>query len=169
MGQLNTTRIWNALKGLFSTLDATDEAILKKSIWQQTVNTEIHDSATAGTAFTATALWYNNLGFDVKVTAARATAPIAVTANATNFATFTVARIDAAGANSANVATFATDTVTTDDMVANVPKTMTLTDANVVIPAGFTLVVAVAKASSGVAITAATSRAKVEVDLEPVS
>lgn len=168
MGQLNTSRVYKAIVGLFSALDQTDQTLLQKAMWSWKVKLDITDAATAGTAFTSSPLWYNDTGYDVVVKAARATAPIAVTANATNFATFTVARIDAAGANSANVATFATDTVTTDDMVANVPRDMTLTVANVIVPAGFSLIGAVSKTASGVALTAATSRALIEVELQPL-
>jgi hypothetical protein len=166
MAQLTPRRIFNAIYGLFSGLDSTDETTLKKFLWTKTVEIEIHDSATAGTAFTLSPLWYNDTGFDVVVKAARATAPIAVTAHAADFATFLAAKIDAAGANAVNVATFATDTVTTDNMVANVPKTMTLTAANVIVPAGFSLTANVTKTGNGVAITAATSRAKISLDLE---
>lgn len=168
MGQLNGNRIDNALGGLFSALDAADRLLVKKLFKQQKLKLDIHDSATAGTAFTKTFMWENETGVDVQVVAGAATAPIAVTANASTYASFIVSRLDAAGSNAAVVATFATDTVTTDDMVANVPKDMTLTPANVIIPAGGILVGEVTKASTGVAITAATSRASIVLTIEPV-
>lgn len=168
MAQLTGTRIRQALTSQFSALDSTDEETVKKTLLQKKVRIDCHDSATAGTAFTSSIIWRNDTGVSHRVVAAEASAPVAVTANATNYATFLVARLDSAGANSANVATFATDTVTTDDMVANVPKTMTLTDANVEIPAGYILVGSITKAASGVAVTAATSRASIVLTLEPV-
>ena len=167
MAQLTASSIFNALIGLFSALDSTDVALLKKTLWRKVVKIDCHDSATAGTAFTKSHLWYNDTGASARVTLARATAPIAVTANATNYATFLVTKLDSAGANGATVATFATDTVTTDDMTAFVAKTMTLTDANVIVPAGYYLVGEITKTASGVALTAATSRATIELEIVP--
>lgn len=168
MAQLTAARIFNAIYGLFSGLDSTDATLLKKLQWRRKVRLDIHDSATAGTAFTKSLIWRNDTGVDQKVISAEAAAPIAVTANATNYASFIVTKLDSAGANGATVGTFATDTVTTDDMVAHVPKALTLTDANVVVPAGSILVGEVTKTASGVALTAATSRASITVELEPV-
>ena len=167
MGQLSASSILNAIVGLFSALDSTDSTLLRKTLWRKVVSVDCHDSATAGTAFTKSALWYNDTGANARVTLARATAPIAVTANATNFATFLVTKLDAAGANGATVATFATDTVTDDNMVAHVARTMTLTGANVIVPPGFYLVGEITKTASGVAVTAATSRARIELEITP--
>jgi hypothetical protein len=168
MAQLTNNRVLNALLAFFSSLDSTDQATVKKAMWRKKWVIDCHDSATAGTAFTASPLYYNDTGADVKVVSARCTAPVAVTGHASNYATFSVAKLDTAGANSATVATYATDAATTKDMVANVAKDMTLTAANVIVPAGYYLVGAIAKASSGVAVTAATSRARIEVEIEPV-
>ena len=167
MSQLTGSRIINAIIGLFSALDSTDQTLLKKCLAQKKIKIDMSDSATAATAFTKSLLWYNDTGVDCRVISAKATAPVAVTANATNYATFQVSKLDSAGANAAVVAAFATDTVTTDDMVANVSKDMTLTAANVIVPAGSYLVAEITKTASGVAVTAATSRAVVEVRVEP--
>lgn len=168
MGQLTGTRILDAVVGLLSRLDSTDETLAKKVVLQpRIVTVDCHDSATAGTAFTKSIIWKNDTTTSYRVVAAEASAPVAVTANATNFASFIATKLDSAGANGAVVATFATDTVTTDDMVANVPKTMTLTVANVVVPAGSILVGEITKTASGVAVTAATSRARITLYLEP--
>lgn len=167
MGQLSATSILNAIYGLFSALDDTDKTLLRKELYVKKVSVDCHDSATAGTAFTKSPIWYNDTGASARVVAARAIAPVAVTANATNFATFLVSRLDSAGGNAATVATFATDTVTDDNMVANVAKDMTLTAANVIVPAGSYLVGEITKTASGVAVTAATSRARIELEIVP--
>ena len=52
-------------------------------------------------------------------------------------------------------------------MTAFVAKTMTLTDANVIVPAGYYLVGEITKTASGVALTAATSRATIELEIVP--
>ena len=168
MGQLSGNRITQALRALFSSLDSTDQDLVTDAVLQQKVRLDCHDSATAGTAFTKSLIWRNDTGISYRVVDARASAPVAVTANATNYASFIVTKLDSAGGSAAVVATFATDTVTTDDMVANVGKSMTFTDANVIVPAGSILVGEITKTASGVAVTAATSRASIELVLEPV-
>lgn len=169
MAQLTGAKLFGALRGLFSALDSTDDDFIKSTMFRKKVSLVINDAATAGTAHTETFMWRNDTGIDMRVVSAYAVAPIAVTANGTSYATFLVASRTAAGASAANVATFATDTTTTDDMVALAPKAMTLTAANVIVPAGYVLTGAVTKTSSGVALTAATSQALIEVLLEPAS
>jgi hypothetical protein len=112
--------------------------------------------------------------FACRVVAAYATAPVAVTANATNYATFTASKRAAATGTETAIGVFATDTVTTDDMVAFVPKTLTVTAADAVLAAGDTLCAKLTKAASGVATVAATattvhgSFAKVTVVVERI-
>lgn len=168
MAQLTQSRIFNALVGLFSATDATDQDLIKTSMWRKQIKARVHDAATAGTAYTETFAWRNDTGGSVKVISGYAVTPIAVTAHGTNYATFLAYQRTSAGASQATIATFATDTVTTDDMVAHAPKAMTLTDANVVVPAGSVITVAVTKAASGVALTAATSDAYIVLVVEPV-
>lgn len=168
MAQLTQSRIFNALASLFSSLDSTDVDLVKTSLWRRQIKAQITDAATAGTAYTETFCWRNDTGGSVKVVSAHAVAPIAVTAHGTNYATFLAYQRTSAGATQATIATFATDTVTTDDMVAHAPKAMTLTDANVIVPSGSVITVAVTKAASGVALTAATSHAHIILVVEPV-
>lgn len=162
MAQLTATRLVNAILGLFSSLDSTDETFLKKQLVRKAVHAHVTDGGTAATAQTETFVWQNNTGGDVKIIQANAIAPVAVTAHGTNYATFNLFKRTSAGASQATIASFATDTVTTDDMVALSPKAMTLTAANVIVPDGYVVTVSVTKAAMGVAIAAATSQARIE-------
>lgn len=170
MGQLNAERIKNALTALFTSLDATDVILLKKLMSRGQAVGYFTDGGTAGTAQTATAFWINDTGKPVKVTSLKFVTPIAVTADATNYGTVTVAHRTSAGASATTIASFATDTVTTDDLVAFAPKDLTssITAGNDIVPAGGVLTVALAKTAIGVAFAAATSQAYVSVEYEPV-
>jgi hypothetical protein len=168
MAQLSASRIFNALAGLFSSTDSTDEALLKTALWRKTIHCHVTDGGTAGTAQTETVVWRNDTGATVKVVSAHVIAPVAVTANATNYATFLVYKRSSAGASQATIGTFATDTVTTDDMTAFAPKELTLTVANVEVAAGAVITCAVTKTAAGVAIAAATSQARVQIVVEPI-
>jgi hypothetical protein len=167
MGQLNPTRILNALKGLYSALDASDELLLQ---WvtdaRRKEKTSVTDGGTAATAQTATPVWTNDTGANVLVTALALTTPVAVTANASNNLTCTVDRVDAAGANATTIGVYTSD-VAGGSTVAHVPKALTLTAANVVVPAGGTIRVAVSKGGTGVAFAAATSQAYINVTYVP--
>lgn len=165
MAQLTATRILNAIKGLFVSLDSTDDALLKKMLWRRQVRCPVTDGGTAGTAQGEVAFWYNDTGVDVKVVNAYAVTPVGVTANATTYATFELTKRVAGAATS--IGTFATDTVTTDDMTAYVEKSLTLTDANVLVPAGAWLAAKVTKASTGVAIASSTAQASIVAIIEP--
>lgn len=167
MAQLTATRIFNAIAGLFSSLDSTDSTLLKNTMWRQKVGVHVTDGGTAATAQTATAFFTNDLGTTVRATKVTIKVPVAVTAGDTNNATVTVTKVDAAGSNSATVATLTTNT-TQGNLTAFVAYELDITEANQDIADGWTLRVAVSKASSGVAIAAATSQAYVEVTLEPV-
>lgn len=90
-----------------------------------------------------------------KVVAAYATTEIAVTAHATNYATFVLEK--GTVASPTTIASFATDTVATDDMVAGTAKSMTITDSAAEFAAGTVLRAKVTKAASGVAIATATA------------
>jgi hypothetical protein len=168
MAQLSTTKIIKAIFGLFSSLDSTDEDLLKTTLWRQKVSIPVTDGGTAGTAQTETVMWRNNTGADVRVVSAHLLAPIAITAHGSNYATFTISRRTSAGASAATVADFATDTVATDDVTAFAPKALTNTVANVIVADGYVLTAKVTKTGTGVAIAAATSQAVLEVVLEPV-
>ncbi len=94
--------------------------------------------------------------------------PVAVTASAADYVTFTITKRDAAGINNAVVATCLTD-VAGGSLVAHLPKVLTNTVANVALLNGWGLTALAAKASSGTAFTAATSQAYIEVLLEPIT
>jgi hypothetical protein len=169
MAQLSATRIINALFTFLSSLDATDEAKVRNTLWRQTFVGHATDGGTAGTAQTETPIWVNNTGETVKITSVKITTPVNVTANATNYATFTVNHRTSAGASATAIIAFATDTPTTDDITAFAPKSVTPTAGNDLVPVGGVVTLAVSKTAAGVAIAAATSQARVNIQYEPVS
>lgn len=126
----------------------------------------VQDAATAGTAVTETAMQMPVRG---KVIGVSMTAPIAVTASDTNFATVSVAKRTGSAA-SAPIASQATKvTAGTGSLVAFVPAQLpssAFTVANQQMAAGDVLTLAIAKAASGVALTAATSYFCVTVAVE---
>lgn len=167
MAQLTASGIKKALTKFFSALDSTDDDLVStttKFRWKERVY--ITDGGTAGTAQTATAFWANELGCNVRVVAAKLITPVAVTANASTNVTVTLDKVDAAGSNAATIAAYTSD-VAGGSTVAFVPKALTNTVANVIVANGWILRIAASKASTGVAIAAATSQAYVEVTLEP--
>jgi hypothetical protein len=168
MAQLTAERIKNALTSLFSSADSTDVDLMKKLLFRKTAVGYFTDGGTAGTAQTTTAFFVNETGKPVKVTSCKLVVPVAVTGHAANYATVTVAHRTSAGASATTIASYVTDTPTTDDLVAFAPEELTITAANAVVPAGGVVTVACAKASSGVAMAAATSQAYVSIEYEPV-
>ena len=91
--------------------------------------------------------------FAGEVTGVSITPEAALTANGTNYRTFTLVNKGQAGAGTTVIATFATDTPTTDDLVAFDEKNLTLSavaDATDV-AAGDILAVVETVAASGVA------------------
>jgi hypothetical protein len=166
MAQLTATRIFGGLRGLFSALDSTDDALLKNLMTRHKVVAQITDGGTAGTAQTETPVWENTTGNNMRVVTAKLIAPVTGAASATDTVTVTVTKRDAAGGSAAVVATY-TSNVAGTGFTAFVPEALTNTVANVIVPTGYTLTVLASKANSGVAIAAATSQAVVEIVLEP--
>lgn len=123
----------------------------------------VADAATAGTAVTETIMGHVRRAGIVK--SVTITTPIAVTEAAANTATFTISKRTAGGAAS-TIATGQTITTTgIGSFTAFLPKSISLTAANVVLAAGDVLTIAISKQSSGVALTAATSYVHVSVDV----
>lgn len=115
------------------------------------------DDAAAATATTEYPFHLTGVNDTGTVTAVQFTPDSAVTANATNYATISVARRAVADYSTGiAVASRATDTVTTDDMVAFTPWALTLsgTAANLEVADNDVFTVAIAKAASGVVIPA---------------
>lgn len=175
MGQLNGTRLLNAIVAFFSPTDDTDRALVADTYGKIRTECSITDGGTAGTAQTATTFWTNDTGGPVTLDVKSATdsggnliTPVAVTAHASNNLTLTVDRVDAAGSNATTMATYTSD-VAGGSTVAGVPKALTPsgTAGNITVPAGWSVRVAVSKASSGVAMAAATSQAYVVLRFRP--
>lgn len=115
------------------------------------------DDAAAGTVTTVFPFRKVQANETGTVSAVYYTPDAALTANATDYATITVAhRRSSDYTTSVGLAARATDTVTTDDMVAFTPWALTLdgTAANLEVNSGDILTFAIAKAASGVAVPA---------------
>lgn len=166
MGQLDASQIIKQEQALHSSLDDTDRLLVRRSLglrWK--VRQQVTDGGTAGTAQTATPFYTNDEGCNVRVYLANILPPVTAAGNDATNAVFTVDKVDPTGANAATVATLTTN-VASGGLTAFVPKAITLTTANVQLPPGWTLRIAVAKTSTGVAIASATAQLNVEVTLE---
>lgn len=130
------------------------------------ITNKYSDAATAGTAVTETVHW--RAPFACKVITAYVSTPIAVTAHASNTATFTVSKRTSAGASQATVATAVTTTGGTGNITAFAPVALPLTVANVALAAGEVITFAISKQNSGVALTAATSYVDLTVLVEAI-
>jgi hypothetical protein len=165
MGQLSATSIYKAIVGLFSSLDSTDETLLKNTMLRFNAVGYFTDGGTAGTAQTETAFWTNDTGVALKVTSVKIVTPIAVTANGTNFMTASVAYRTSAGGGATTIGSQPTSAVS---LTAFAPTSVSITAGNDVVPVGGVLTIAMSKSGTGVAVAAATSQAYASVQLEPV-
>lgn len=100
-----------------------------------------------------------------KIVGATITSAGAITADNTNYATFAVNTYTSAGATKTVAASLATTTTGSGTFAAFQTIAMSLTAANVIVPAGGCITVEVTKAASGVVVTAG---ACFTVFLEPV-
>lgn len=167
MGQLNGSRIYRALVAFFVPLDDTDKELVANLYGRTRKEVHITDGGTAATAQTATTFFTNDTGSDLLIKSAQVMTPVSITGNDTNNATFTLDKVDATGANAATIAALTTN-VASGGTTAHKPAALALTVANVVLAPGWSMRIAVSKASSGVAIAAATSQAYVQVQYEPL-
>ena len=144
-----------------------------QSIKRRRVTQLISDAATAGTAVTETNIGYCDAPNGWKVIAAYAAFPIAVTASASVYATFTLSKRTGSGA-AVTVATLTTNTSGANGGIGSatafVPYAFTLsaTAANLKLAQADAMTIAVAKASTGTALTAATSYVNIFVVYEEI-
>ena len=104
------------------------------------------------------------------IAAISVTAPIAVTANATNFATITIAKRTAGGA-AQTVATIPVTPSGSGNLVAFTPFVATpamITYTNTQLALGDLLTITIAQSGTGLALTGATTLLAVSIDLEEV-
>lgn len=151
---------------LGSVISMTNPNTAVTDMHSRAVSFPINDAATAGTAVTESVILATTRRILVK--GVKLAAPIAVTAHDTTYATITVSKRTAAGA-AVIVASQTTKLVPAGglgSLVAFVPVALTLVPAVAQLVAGDVLTVLVSKASTGVALTAATSVATVTVDYE---
>lgn len=168
MGQLTAEFLKNQLTSLLSSLDATDVLFAKKLLLRHRVRARMFDAATAGTAMTTTTVFTNDFGCTMRLIEARVITPVAVAADNTDYVTFTVSKADADGGSAATMASGDTRAASLNGLAAGDSEALALTVANLDVADGYHVRVAVAKAASGKAITAATSDAYVELTFEPV-
>lgn len=121
------------------------------------INVQYLKAAVDGAASTATAdlvVWVNPYDFPVYVVSAYALAAAGLTADNTNFATITFKTSDALAAGATAIAlTLATTLTDSGTWAANVPEPfLTVTKANVAIPAGGGLWFNIAKSGTGVVV-----------------
>ncbi len=169
MSQLDATRIFNAVRGLLSSLDATDDSLLKRVLGIQWVEkVYVTDGGTAATAVGITPLWVNDLGCNVQVISAAFVGCTAVNPSATNNATVTLKQYESTGTTATSVAAYTSD-VAGGTASARVAKALTVTASAVIVANGAMLTVDVAKsATTGVAIATSTMPSMVKVVLEKV-
>lgn len=128
------------------------------------ITANISDAATAGTAVTESVIYRAPAAGVVK--AAYYATPVGVAGNDTTFATFTLSKRTGGGAPVVVASQNTKITGGAGSAVAFVPVPLVLVGAAVQLAAGDVLTIAVAKASTGVAISAATSTAGITVLLE---
>lgn len=169
MSQLTGKRVFNALKGLLSGLDSTDEALLKNILGvRKKVRVQLGDGGATATSVGAIPFYTNDSGATVRVVKANLLSPVTIAPGATNNVAFTVSKVDSAGANAETVATW-TSNVAGGTATADVPKALTVTGGTSTAAAvadGWTLRIAAAKGGSGVPIADGEAQAVVEVTLD---
>ena len=157
--------IRDALKGLLGAQDATDKT-RTDIFFRSYEHCFVQDAATAGTAVTTSTMYVNRTGYTQRILSAYVTAPITVAADNTDYVTFTVQTADGAGGSGATAFSGDTRAASLNALAAAIPEALTATAANVVVPVGGVVTIAVAKTGSGKAIVAATSYCHIQIELE---
>ncbi len=169
MAQLTGNRIFNAIKGLLSGLDSTDEALLKKALGLQfKVRVALGDRGATATSAPATPFFTNDTGVSLRVVAAKLLAPRQIAPGATDNVAFVVDKVDSAGSNSATIASYTSD-VAGGTATADVPKELAVvggTSTVATVASGWTLRAAATKGASGVIISDGEAPCIVEVTLD---
>jgi hypothetical protein len=169
MSQLTGTRIFNAIKGLFSSLDETDAILLKRMLGVRfKTRVAMSDGGATATSVPLITFFNNDSGVSLKVVSAQLMTPVTVAPGATNNVAFVLDKVDSAGANNANIATYTSD-VAGGTATADVPKALTVvggTSTVAVLASGWSLRASATKGASGVPISDATGAAILEVTME---
>ncbi len=169
MSQLTGVRIFNAIKGLFSSLDSTDELLLKRMLGVRfKVPVLIGDQGATATSAAAIPFFTNDTGVSLRVVEANLLAPVTIAPGATDNVAFVLSKVDSAGSNAATVASYTSD-VAGGTATADVPKAMTVvggTSTVATIADGWTLRIAATKGASGVLIGGVNDHCTVVVELE---
>jgi hypothetical protein len=150
---------------LESTGASDGEAEVKK-LHYRTYSVLVADAATAGTAVTETVI--ATVPVASRVVAVKVATPIGVTAHDTNYATFTVSKRTAGGGATSIASQTTKITGGSGNLTAFSPLSITPTASAVDLAANDSLTIAIPKAASGVALTAATSYVQVQVTVEEI-
>src|SRR6185369_13915497 len=129
---------------LYGALDSTGEAVVDNCISKVRWRGSFRADATAGDVGS---LNLDILDRQTLITSVKILPDAAVTANGTNYKTFTLEYDDGAGGSATTVATVDTSAVS---WVANTPVSLTITAANALVAAGKQLRLKITKAASGV-------------------
>jgi len=152
MAQTDREKLKSSQIGALVSSEVSDPETVIKAAHRQVFYVALTDEADADGTATNGGIYMPIAG---KVVASYATTEVAVTAHASNYKTFVLEK--GTIASPTTIASFATDTVTTDDMVAGVPKEMTLVAAAQTFAAGTMLRAKLTAAASGVAVCTATA------------
>jgi hypothetical protein len=167
MSQLNGSRVYNAIKGLFVSLDSNDELLLKRMLgirFREVIY--LSDGGATATSVTANSFFtnYTDSSVNLRVQGAYIVPPVTIAAGATANVTFTLDRIDAVGTTATPVATLTTTAAATAHVLTAL--TLSATSGNVLLPPGHTLRIAATKNSTGQPIASTVSPCWLQVDLE---
>lgn len=110
------------------------------------------DDGMASTATADTLVWANPFDFAVEIVAARYIANGTITADNTNFATLQVKTQNAAAGATAVAAALSTTITDSGNIATDIAEAFTLTPANVQVPVGGNIKVAITKPGSGVIV-----------------
>ncbi len=169
MAQLTGSRIFNAIKGLFVTLDSTDELMVKRILGvRQKIRIPMSDGGATATSVAATQFFTNDQAMSLKVVAANLFTPVTVAPGATDNCAFVLEKVDSAAGNAATIASY-TSNVAGGTATAYVPKALTVvggTSTVAVVASGWSLRAKATKGASGVPFGAATAPAYLEVTID---
>lgn len=127
----------------------------------------VNDAATAGTAITITPV-VAGVPYACRIVSATLSAPIAVAVSESVYVTFSLAKYTSAGGSATAVGTRVTNAAGGGAMVAFARDAMTLTATATEVAQYGVITIAAAKASTGTALTAATSWLCVTVVTEDI-
>lgn len=153
---VTSTNVRDIWRRLISAVGSTEEAVADK-LGPARYNKGVHKIADAAAADILRLTFETATDADLKIDECKVTLSAAVALNGATYATLSLVYNDGAGGANTTIGTLDTSATA---FVANVPRAMTLTDANRVVPAGSMLQLVQAKASTGVIVAAGSAIVK---------